>query len=85
MIKVAITRGILNKRFKAIAAPITSATSVAIIASSIIIQRIKLNLLLVRARMACAKSICITIPSFAAIYCKSIAIKLEIKIVEIKR
>ena len=67
------------------AAPMTSAISVAMMANSVKIQRTIPKDLLVLARIACAKSIRVTIPSFAAIYCKSIATKLEIKMMDINK
>ena len=63
----------------------TSAISVAIMANSVKIHKMTPNVLLVRARIACAKSIWLTIPNFAAIYCKSIAIRLDIKITDINK
>ena len=50
------------------AAPITSAISVAIIANSVMIHKMKASFLSVRKRMAWAKSSWVTIPSLAAIY-----------------
>ena len=76
--------GMWKSRFSAIAAPITSAISVAIMASSVIIHNTIPNALPVRARVAWARSIWLTIPSLAAMYCSNIAIKLEIKIVVIR-
>ena len=78
------TNGIWNNKFKAMAAPITSAISVAMMANSVIIQRIIPKAFPVRARMACARSIWLTIPSLAAMFCSNIAIKLEIRMVVIK-
>ena len=83
--KTARPKGIWNNKYKAIAPPITSAISVAIIANSVKIHNTIPNVLLVLARIACAKSICETMPNLAAIYWSNIAIKLEIKIIDINK
>ena len=85
VINTAIINGISNNKYKAIAAPITSAISVAMIANSVKIQSTIPNALLVLARIAWAKSIWLTIPSLAAIYCNNMAIKLDSKITDINR
>ena len=66
-----------NSKCNAIAPPITSAISVAINANSVIIQRTKPPDLLVRARVAWAKSSRLTIPNLPAMYCNIIAINDE--------
>ena len=83
--KTPTTNGRPNNRFKAIAPPITSAISVAMIANSVIIQRKKPSFLLVCLRVACARSIWVTIPSLAAMYWSNIAIRLEIKMTDSRR
>lgn len=85
VIRVAKISGILNNKFKAIAAPITSVTSVTIIASSAIIHRITLKNLSVCSLIAWAKSNYVTIPNLTDKFCRSIAIKLDNKIVEISK
>ena len=85
VIKTAIINGIWKSRFSAIAAPITSAISVAMIAISVSNHKIIPRVRLVRARIACARSIWVTIPNLAAMYCKSIAIKLDSKIIDISK
>ena len=82
--KTAKTNGMWKSKFRAIAAPITSAMSVAMMANSVINHKITPRAFPVRARMACARSIWLTIPSLAAMYCNNIAIKLEIRMVVIK-
>jgi len=68
VMKTARISGISKSKYSAIAAPITSAMSVAIIASSVSIHRMIPKVLLVRARIAWARSIWLTIPSFADMY-----------------
>ena len=72
--------GMLNSKFKAIALPITSAISVAIIANSAKIQANTPKDLLVICSVTCAKSIPLAIPNLAHMLCNSIADKLDIKI-----
>lgn len=71
--------GMPNSRFRATALPMTSAISVAMMASSATIHRAKPPFLPVFRRVAWAKSRPVTIPSLAHMLCRSIAIRLDIR------
>ena len=71
-----------NNSSSAIPEPIISAMSVAIIANSATTHSMNPTRLLVRSRVNCAKSFPVTIPNRADIACKSMAIKLEIKMTD---
>lgn len=68
-----------NSRFKATALPITSAMSVAMMASSAIIHSVKPPFLPVFNRVAWARSSPVTMPSLAHMLCRSIAIRLDMR------
>ena len=84
VIKTPHNNGILKINSNAMAEPIISAISVAIMANSVTIHRKIPIFLPVLARVICAKSIPVTIPKRAAIACNSMAIKFDTKITLIK-
>ncbi|MNP49689.1 hypothetical protein D3C76_1438940 [compost metagenome] len=74
--------GMLNRSFSAMAEPMTSAKSVAAMASSHRAQSIMTTGILNRSRQAWARSRPVTIPSLPARDCNTTAIRFEIKITD---